>query len=580
MSENLILVNIEYSQLTVAEVRGGVLFDLEIERTNRLLGNIYFGQVETILPGMDAAFVDIGLSRNALIYAGDIVGDAEILSGTAPQNALSIEKLLQPRQNVVVQIARAPMGSKGARVSGRLSLLGRYVVIAAHSENVGVSRRIENAAERERLRRIAERLRPLDLGIIVRTEAAGIEEIEIARDIDFQVRQLERIRAKAAVADKPTLLHREMGLLGRVVRDRLNERVVRVVVDAPFEYSMLREIVEATLPNLAPRLEFYTDVQPIFARYNIEKAIAATGNRIVDLPRGGYLVIDEAEALTAIDVNTGRYVGKKRLSDTVLQTNLEAAFEAARQLRLRNIGGVIVIDFIDMENTRDRVKVMDALENALKEDRTRTRIVQLSPLGLVEMTRRREGDSLRQLMQQDCPYCDGEGRIESAASVALQAHRDVLNLVETRRLEAKKSGDFAACVTLHPLAAIEFLGHDGEAAQALESAIETPIFLRANSAAHHESRVIESGSVANFVAKTTKLAVGARFEIGREAQISEDSPYFVVNRVLVRLDAMQDAKKKGDAPIFWVEVTKQNRHFVEARVLAAGEPKTNFESKG
>ena len=570
MFETVILVSVEYSQLSVAEVRDGALFDFEIERSSRLLGNVYLGRVETILPGLDAAFIDIGLSRNALIYASDI-GAVNNIDNT---QQVPIEKLLRVGDKIVVQIARAPVGSKGARVTGRLSLLGRYLVLATHSENVGVSRRIESAPERERLRRLMEKLRPLDHSVIVRTEAAGVSEQELARDVQILLHRLERIESKAQQVTAPALLYREIGLLGRMVRDRLNDRVAKIVVDSPIEYSLLRELVEVTVPHLADRVSLHDAPEHLFAAYKVETALEEAGERVVNLPRGGYLVLDEAEALTAIDVNTGHFVGKSRLADTILQTNLEAAQEAARQLRLRNIGGVIVIDFIDMERTRDRVKVMDALEQALREDRTRTRIVQLSPLGLVEMTRRREGDSLRQVTSSVCPYCEGEGRIQSPSTVALQAHREVLSLVAEQKRQNRFQGQMAVLVTLHPSVALEFLGDDGEAVRTLENATAASVFLRVSAALHQETRHIELGYADDFALDEKKFGVGARFEIAPDALINDDLAFAVVNRVLVHLDESQKRQKsKNDKVSLWVEVVKSGHWFVDVHILAIGTPK-------
>lgn len=567
-ADKFILINVEATQISVAEMRQGLLFDFEVERSNRLVGNVYLGRIETILPGMDAAFVNIGLNRHALIYAGDLG-----VSGADGVSPLPIEKVLRPGDTVVVQVARAPVGSKGARVSGRLSLLGRHVLLSSHAENVGVSRRIENAGERERLRRIAERLRPLDYSLIVRTEASGASEQELAQDIALLMQRFGRIAERARQLAVPSLLYRETGVLGRLVRDRLNERASRIIIDNEIEYSMLRETVGTSLPHLVERIFLHDAPEPLFKFYGVQEAIDATGERIVALPKGGTLAIDEAEALTAIDVNTGRFVGKSRLADTVLQTNLEAAQETARQLRLRNIGGVIVIDFIDMERTRDRVKVMDALEKALKEDHTRTRIVQLSPLGLVEMTRRRQGESLRQLTTCECPYCEGEGRIQTPYSVALTALQEVRSLCAARHKKGEHSSKkIVMSITLHPLAAIELLGEDAETIQALEKTTESTIYLNANPSIHQEVHYIEIGQASDFNAIETRFTVGARFEISPTAFVNEDSSFVVAHRALIHIEELSSEKSGPARKALWAEVTAVHRWFVEARILVRGEP--------
>ncbi|HEX8237972.1 MAG TPA: Rne/Rng family ribonuclease, partial [Abditibacteriaceae bacterium] len=414
------LVQVEDIEVRVAKVADGRLIDLDIERDNRLLGNIYKGRIANVLPGMDAAFIDLGLARNALIYVGDLHSNA---GPDSPDAGASISQRVKVNDWLCVQIARPPVGSKGARVTQKLSLPGRYVVLMTGSDNVGVSRRVERNEERERLRRIADRVRPLDHGVIVRTEAEGASEAELTRDVLNLHRQFEQIAERARGLQQPGLLHRELGLLGRLARDYLNQDVEQVLFDSADEYSAFRDLVAIVAPQYVDRVALHSQPVPLFEAAGINKQIEMTMERVVPLASGGHLTIDEAEALTAIDVNTGKFVGKKRLADTVLKTNLEAVDEVARQLRLRNIGGVIVIDFIDMEQTRDRIKVMNTLEGALKSDHTRTRIVQLSPLGLVEMTRRREGDSLRQLLFNPCPYCDGEGVIKTPATVAIDARR-------------------------------------------------------------------------------------------------------------------------------------------------------------
>jgi ribonuclease G len=442
------LVQIEDIEVTVAKLSNGRLVDLDIERDNRLLGNIFQGRIANVLPGMDAAFIDLGLARNALIY----VGDLSTREGDVTLNAGPIGQRVKVNDWMTVQIARPPVGSKGARVTQKLSLPGRYVVLMTGSDSVGVSRRIESQDERERLRRIADRVRPLDHGIVVRTEAEGASEAEIVRDVDDLHRQFQQISARAQSVQNPTLLHRELGLLGRLARDYLNQDVEQVIFDSADEYSAFRDLVSIIAPQYLDRVTLHQSAQSLFASAGIKNQIAMTMERVVPLFSGGHLTIDEAEALTAIDVNTGRFIGKKRLADTVLKTNLEAVEEVARQLRLRNIGGVIVIDFIDMENTRDRIKVMNTLEAALKSDHTRTRIVQLSPLGLVEMTRRREGESLRQLLFDPCPYCEGDGVIKTPTTVAIEARR-ALREMGLRDLE--QSGTTPRLTGGHPEHAYE-----------------------------------------------------------------------------------------------------------------------------
>ncbi|HEX8552446.1 MAG TPA: Rne/Rng family ribonuclease [Abditibacteriaceae bacterium] len=555
-------VNVEPPEIRIAEVRDGRLFDLDVERDSRALGDIYYGLVENIVPGMDAAFVDIGTGRNALIYVGD-VGDEK--------SPLPIEKLLKSGQPIVVQIARAPVGSKGARVSARLSLPGRYTVLSASSDSVGVSRRIESADERERLRKIVERARPLDHGVIVRTEGENASAEAIAADVNFLHRQLEGIKERAKTTKKPTLLHRDLGALGRLARDRMNEGVEKVVIDRREEYEWFHALVEMIAPQLADRIVLHESASPLFDGFNIARDISRAGNRHVHLPHGGVLVIDEAEAFCAIDVNSGKFTGKNRLADTVVKVNLEAVEEIARQLRLRNIGGVVVIDFIDMERQRDRIAVMNALETALKQDRTRTRIVQLSPLGLVEMTRRREGDSLRQTLHRTCPYCSGDGVVKTTQSVAIDARRQIRALAATAEIDA-------VCVTLHPDVALAFIGEGapseiGARALDLEAVCGFPVWVRVDFSLHSETVVIERGTSSQFEALYPTF--GSRLLLPADATLAprgkDESPeWAVVSQCLVRLEASNAALLGRPAVVEFIEV---DRHYQRARVLTSVDPR-------
>jgi ribonuclease G len=571
MPDITFLVNVEPPEIRIAEVRAGRLFDLDIERDSRMLGDIYYGQVENIIPGMDAAFVDIGTRRNALIY----VGDVDTNPGAAEKTpSLPIEKMLRSGQPIVVQVARPAVGTKGARVTARLSLPGRYTVLAASSDSIGVSRRIENSEERERLRRIADKVRPLDHGVIIRTEAEGVSADELAADIAFLHHQLEHIKARASSMKKPGRLHRDLGALGRLARDRLNDNVERVVIDGLEEYEAFRTLVETIAPRFLDRVHFHAGGEPLYNQFNIARDIKRACDRTVPLPHGGSLVIDEAEAFCAIDVNTGKFTGKNRLADTVVQTNLEAVEEAARQLRLRNIGGVVVIDFIDMERTRDRIKVMNALEAALKADRTRTRIVQLSPLGLVEMTRRREGDSLRQMLHRPCPYCSGDGVIRTSMTVAIDARRQV------RALAGQMGeGQNAIGVTLHPEIALTFIGDGGEWMRELEDACNVPIYIKVDFSLHVETVLMEKGTADGFDAARSEVPFGGRFHLSQSALLSspgasrndENTPeWAVISSMLVHLEP-GSVTLTGRPSV--IECIENGRWFHRSRVLTSADPR-------
>lgn len=558
------LVNVESPEMRIAEIRDGRLFDFTLERDGRLLGNIFKARVENILPGMDAAFVNIGLARNALVYAGDI-GPADATGND--RKVTPIETLVHVGDEILVQIARPPVGTKGARVTTRLSLPGRFAVLVANTETNGVSRRIESDEERSRLRKIADRVRPLDHGVIIRTEAEGVSEPELVRDIEMLREQLQALRQTGARETAPALLHQDFGALGRLARDRFSDKVEAVIIDNEEVFNAFGNMIRRVMPAYEKLLQLHQGPQPLFDAYRITKELEVADERIVPLPSGAYLTIDEAEALTAIDVNTGKFVGKHRLADTVLKTNMEAVEEITRQLRLRDIGGVIVIDFIDMERTRDRIQVMNALDAALKEDPTRTRIVQISPLGLVEMTRRREGFSLRQLCNRPCPYCNGDGVVKTATSVAIECRRRVREI--SARLADK---GVVISVTLHPDVAVSFIGSDVEHVQALEKTTGVQVELRVDANLHYEANGIEVINPAVAPPKSYEFVAGARL------QLPPGTPFYpegapqctALYNTLINLVNLEDSKFKPSqsAQPSMIEIIDVNRWMVNARVLA------------
>ena len=530
-----LLIDVEAGETRVAELREGRLFGLNVERGGRLLGDIFRGRVENVLPGMDAAFVDIGLERNALIYAGDI-GPADLSGGRSTR---AIEQLLHKGELLTVQIARPPVGSKGARVTTHLSLPGRFVVLSTNSDTVGVSRRLEDENERARLRRVADKLRPLDHGLIVRTEAEGAGENEIAADIQHLQQQLHAIKARAQQnGQTPGRLHRDLGLMGRLVRDRMDDNIDKILVQGAENFATLRGLLQEIAPRMQDRLQLYDDVQPLFSAYRIERDIALALERVVTMKRGGSLSIDETEALTAIDVNTGKFTGRNRLAQTVLETNLEAVEEAARQIRLRDLAGVIVIDFIDMERTRDRIKVLNALESALELDRAKTRIVQLSPSGLVELTRQREGQTLRQLWHRPCPYCGGDGVVQSPQTVALSVRRQIRALSSKEKEQNFVPQLLPIQVVMHPESACALLGEGAAAIADLEATTGTRLFVQVEFALHLEDRRLLSGEPGQFDSFGGAFKIGERFQI--EAPVSlypRDEPQFIVlQNALIKID--------------------------------------------
>jgi Rne/Rng family ribonuclease len=379
---------------------------LERPRKRSVVGNIYLGRITTVLPGMSAAFVDIGVGKNALLYLQDLV----MMEDGSHVKPRKIGKALRSNDTIVVQVTKDPMGNKGARLTTYLSLPGRLMVYMPQSHKSGVSRRLPDR-ERERLRKMQHEIKKESGATIIRTAAQKARKKDLQRDLDYLVRQWEETQKKIAESKPPALVYGEPDLAVRVIRDTLTRDFKAVYVDNKTEVGRIRDYLNRSAPDLLDRVQHYKEKEPLFTRFGVDKTIEAALRRKVGLPSGGHIVIDEAEALTAIDVNTGSYTGKKSLEDTVLKTNLEAAVEVVRQLRLRDIGGIIVIDFIDMENPDNRTRVLDTLEAELERDRTKTQIVTLSRLGLVEMTRKNVTEGLVGILGRTCQKCEGRGMV-------------------------------------------------------------------------------------------------------------------------------------------------------------------------
>jgi ribonuclease E len=410
----LMCVHVRPHATQIAVLEGRTLVEHFVSRvaddTTQIDGNIYRGRVQNVLPGMEAAFVDIGTPKNAVLYRGDVRYDREDVESTAGASP-RIEQMLRPGQTILCQVTKNPIGAKGARLTQEVSLPGRFLVMVPNSSAFGISKRLEDA-ERRRLRRIVDDLRPAGHGLIVRTAAEGASHEELAQDIARLSAQWEAIAAEAARGTAPGLLYREPDLAVRIVREELNREYRGVVIDDPGLFTQVRDYVADVNPELLDRVELYdpeAEQLPLFERFHVHEQLHKALDRKVWLPSGGSLIIERTEALTVIDVNTGKNVGKSNLEETVFRNNLEAAEEIARQLRLRDIGGIIVIDFIDMEIRENRDKVAAALRAALSRDKTRTQVFDISELGLVEMTRKRISEGLVEALSSICPMCEGRG---------------------------------------------------------------------------------------------------------------------------------------------------------------------------
>ena len=430
-----ILVNVAPRETRAAILENAVVQELHIERTSRrgLVSNLYKGRVSRVLPGMQAAFVEIGLERTAFLHAADIAhhGADDTLLHSAPASLPPVEdirRLVNGGDEILVQVIKDPIGSKGARLTTFIALPSRYLVYMPRGEAIGVSARIEDEAERARLKSLlAELTAPGNGGgYIVRTAAQGATAESLREDMSYLAKLWEHVRLRAAEVPPGTVVHEDLPLTLRVLRDELSRGVSRVLVDSPREYARMREFAAAYLTEGLPVIELYSGPRPIFDLNGVEEELAKALDRKVALKSGGHLVIDQTEAMTTIDVNTGAYVGHRNLEETIFRTNLEATVSIARQLRLRNLGGIIIIDFIDMRDEPHRRAVLAALERGLAGDRAQTHIVSLSPLGLVEMTRKRTRESLEHLLCEPCPSCEGRGFIRTPETVCNEIFREIV----------------------------------------------------------------------------------------------------------------------------------------------------------
>ena len=441
-----LVINVTAQETRIALIENSTIAELYIERTREkgIVGNIYKGRVVRVLPGMQAAFVDIGLEKAAFLYVADVFDAMEeyenllddgkkedrgsdVHDDTHPDYKVlhPIEDLLQEGQELLVQVSKEPIGTKGARITAHISLPGRHLVYMPTVDHIGISRRIEEEEERDRLKDIVERQKQTGAGYIVRTASEGKTEEDLKSDMQYLAKIWAEISKKKEKCSVPCLIHADLDVVQKVVRDIVTDDVTRIVVDSRADHDRIVQFISTFMPKMKSSIEFYDEEEPIFDHYGLEVEISRALGRKVWLKSGGYIIIEQTEDLTAIDVNTGRFVGKHNLEDTILKTNLEAVKEIAYQLRLRNIGGIIIIDFIDMEKEVNREKVYAALEEALKSDKSKTNILKISELGLVEMTRKRVRESIGRMMCEPCPYCEGRGYVKSKTTVCHEIFREL-----------------------------------------------------------------------------------------------------------------------------------------------------------
>jgi ribonuclease G len=527
MPQNLLVINADGPETRVALVEDGYLGELYIERKRErgIAGNIYKGRVERVLPGMQAAFVNIGLEKSAYLHVSDVRGTPDDLkrlfsaesnratddeddeaadAARAGGGGARIEDLLKEGQEIVVQVTKEPISTKGARTTRYISLPGRHLVFMPTVDHIGISRRIASDKERRRLRDIVETMRPAGSGFIVRTVAEGVSERELKSDMEFLIKLWNNVVQRAEGGRCPSLIYNDLDLLLRTVRDLFTPDVEKLILDSRPEYDRVKKFIAAFMPDFAGHIELYDGNDPIFDGFGIEIEIDRALERKVWLKSGGYLIVDEMEALTAIDVNTGRFVGKSSLEDTITKTNMEAAREVAEQLRIRSIGGMIVVDFIDMDRPHNREKVTRSFNDYLRRDRSKAAVTRISELGLIEMTRKRTRESLLHTLTEPCTACEGKGYTKSRRTVTYELLR------ELRRQGDLVEGD-TVLVEVHPDVATVLQSTDRAFLEEMEKRLQKRIVVKARGSFHVEDFEIRSPAEKAPIEKS-EVAAGVRDE--------------------------------------------------------------------
>jgi len=476
-NEEKVLVNITPNETRVAWVENGVLQEVWVERAKKrgLVGNIYWGKVDRVLPGMQAAFIDIGLTRAAFLHVSDL--SQALIQTKSPDTPEDIAKLLHVGQKIMVQVVKDPLGTKGARVTMQVSIPSRLLVYMPSEKALGVSQKIETDEERERLRSLMKQIpeaQHIEGGFIVRTVAEGAEFHELRADLIYLQRLWQSILEKSSHANKSQMLYEDLPLYLRILRDIPNEGIEKIRVDSAETYQKMLNFANMYVLDVTDKLGHYQGERPIFDLYNIEDEIQAALEKRVSLKSGGYLIIDQTEAMTTIDVNTGGFVGHKNLEETIYRTNLEATQTIARQVRLRNMGGIIILDLIDMEEEEHKVHVYDALTKALSKDRVKTSISEISRLGLIEMTRKRTRESLERTLCETCPICNGRGVVKTAETVAYEIFREITRTDKSFNAERYR-------VIAAESVVAKIMDEESESVASLEAFLKKPISFQAES---------------------------------------------------------------------------------------------------
>jgi len=496
-----LLINVEPQETRVAIFHEGVFEEFHVERSSPspLLGNVYKGKVASVVPGIRAAFVDLGIGKNGFLYLTDIVSPSpeveeavRMEENPKPSKPLSenlrprIQDLVRVGQEILVQVIKEPLGTKGPRLTTHLTLPGHFMVLMPMDATFGISKRIDDPKERDRLRTIMKGMRrPADMGLIIRTAAIGSARGQLARDVRFLIALWKRIKVRSVRVKAPTLIHEEYNLPLRMARDGLSAEVKKIIIDSKEEFHKLQRFLAQTEPQMRSRVEFYRQEVPLFEKRGLEKEMEKIYNRKVELPSGGTVIFEQTESLVAIDVNSGRFTGRRGLEDTAFTTNMEAAKEIPRQIRLRDLGGILIIDFIDMNSQSHRQKVFNTLQNAMRKDRAKKNLIFLSEFGLVEMTRQRVRRSLESVSFRECPICEGRGKIRSVITISIHALREIKKAFQSSKKRTVE-------VTVHPELASRLFNEDRDSLTAIERQFRGRVVVKADAALHMETVKVQS----------------------------------------------------------------------------------------
>ncbi len=600
MSNSILVVNADGPEIRVALIEDGLLGELFVERKRDrgIAGNIYKGKVERILPGMQAAFVNIGLEKSAYLHVSDVRGTPDdlrrLLSGDSTrsssdddeseeggrggganaQSGKRIEELLKPGQEIIVQVTKEPISTKGARVTRYISLPGRHLVFMPTVDHVGISRRISSDRERRRLRRLVNEMRPQGSGFIVRTVASGVADKELQADMGFLIKMWNEVVKKTETSRCPSLIYSDLDLLLRSVRDLFTADVEKMLIDSRTEYERIKKFIASFMPDFGGEIELIDSNEPIFDGLGIEMEIDRALERKVWLKSGGYLIIDEVEALTAVDVNTGRFVGKKSLEDTITQTNLEAAREVADQLRVRSLGGMIVVDFIDMDRSANRERVMRVFNEALKRDRNRAQVTRISELGLVEMSRKRTRESLLHTLTEPCVHCEGKGYTRSRQTISFEVLREL-------RRQGNLVDGHTILVEVHPDVAKQLSTTDRDFLEDIEKRLQKQILVKARGTFHMEDFEIRSPNDKQKIERSEVATSSDKLEerkrrrhrrvLSPDEIASLDNDDDVVNPEFIADEAMEAPAYGGldDEPYASIDEAAEEPPLDEAEVQAA-----------